>query len=75
MKATTENVLLTKQDTGNGSWIVKGFCIDTQEYRSMLTNDSMLIDDAFNCDEGETNYFDSVEEAKQALIDEIFNIL
>ena len=68
---TIENTHLSKVKVGHGHWKITANC--DGEIKSIITSDSMLIDDAFNSDEGDTSWYDSVEEARQACIDRIFD--
>jgi len=68
---TTENTFLTKQPSGHGHWLVTAESGDHKGYA--VTSDSMLIDDAFNSDEDNLCYYASIDEARQVLIDKIFN--
>ena len=69
-KNTTENTQLTKLPSGHGHWKVIAESQDRKE--SFITDDAQWIDDAFNSDEGDTSYYDSVDEARQAFIDHLF---
>jgi len=68
---TTENTHLTKLPSGHGHWKVTAN--HNGEEKSITTNDSMLIDDSFNSDDDDTCYYNSVGDARQALINKIFN--
>ncbi|MBO2546110.1 hypothetical protein J0871_16965 [Salegentibacter sp. BDJ18] len=64
---TLENTSLTKISSGYGHWIVKA---QSEGFTHQIkTNNSQLIDDAFNSEEGDTSYYDSVEEAREAVIE------
>lgn len=71
MKATTENTTVSYSRLSAGHFQLKAF--HNGEERSFNTTDSILVDDACNSDEGDTSYYDSVEEAQQVVIDELFN--
>ena len=65
----TGEASLSKKPSGYGHWIITaqqdGFT------HSIKTSDSQLIDDAFNSEEGDTSYFDSVEEARETIIEKL----
>ena len=62
-----EDTFLAKLPSGHGHWKVTG---ESNGFsHTITTNNSQLIDDAFNSEEGETSYDDSVEEAREALIE------
>lgn len=64
-----EDTHLTKFPSGHGHWTIKA---ESNGYsHTITTNNSQLIDDAFNSEEGDTSYYDSVEEAKETLIEMI----
>ncbi len=66
-----EGTHLTKLPSGHGHWTVKG---ESNGFSTTITtNDSQLIDDAFNSEEGDTSYYESVEEARGAVIDLLNN--
>lgn len=66
---TLENTHLTKLPSGHGHWKITGNSGGFSH--TITTNDSQLIDDAFNSEEGETAYYDSIEEAREAIIDRL----
>lgn len=68
---TTENTFLTKLPSGHGHWKVTANYEGEEKY--IISNDAMLIDDAFNSEDSDTCYYDSVDEARQTLIDKIFD--
>jgi len=68
---TIENTYLTKLSSGHGHWKVTAN--HNGEEKTIITHDSLLIDDSFNSNEGDTSYYDSVDEARQVLINMIFD--
>lgn len=67
---TVENTHLTLVRLGKGHFKVTAE--SGSETGSIVTSDSLLIDDAFNSDEDDCCYYDSPEEARQVLINNIF---
>jgi len=67
---TPQNTHLSKEPLGYGHWRVTASTFD--EEKSIITSDSILIDEAFNSDDGDCWYYSSPQEAKQVLIDKIF---
>lgn len=64
-----EETHLTKLPSGHGHWKIKA---DSNGFsHTITTNDSQLIDDAFNSEDDDTSYYDSVEEAREAIIDRL----
>lgn len=64
---TLEKTDLTKLPSGHGHWKIKA---ESNGYsHTITTNNSQLIDDAFNSEEGDTSYYDSIEEAREAIIE------
>jgi hypothetical protein len=74
MKATIENTELRKELVNSHRGKYKIEVTFNGEGRCFYTNDTQLIDDAFNTDfDQDCEYFDSVNEARQAAIDTVFN--
>ena len=67
-----ENTFLTKLPAGHGHWKITGTANGFSH--TIVTSNSQLIDDAFNSEEGdELCYYDSIEEARQSVIDLLNN--
>jgi len=67
---TPQNTHLSKEPLGYGHWRVTASTFD--EEKSIITSDSILIDEAFNSDDEGCWYYESQDEARQELIDRIF---
>jgi len=70
MTHNTSNTHILKQFAGYGhAKITITLNNGIGEILSKVTDNMRLIDNAFNSDEGDTSYYDSVDEARQAAID------